>query len=116
MFKEYLEIKKQIDELQKKKLDLEIALYKQFQEKLDEKEEGTISIVDNNYKLSVTKKLKITVDNDMADAIGFGFKKKYTFDKKAYKELDDEKKKLVDECLTTAPAKPSFKVELINGD
>ena len=70
-----------------------------------------------SFKVSITKKENIKVDQTMASFVGFCFTSKLSLDKKAYKNLDDDRRKQVDECLTTSIGKPQFKLERIeNGN
>jgi len=112
LLEKFLDIKAKIKALEDEKLSVEIALYELHQEKLNEKAEGTFNFACDNYNLKIVKKETITVDQDLADVIGVGFRRKYDLDKTVYKSLSAEDKKRVDECLTTKPSKPSFSVEI----
>ena len=117
LFDNYIKLKKELDEKKKELESIQAALYSLFQGEMDNTEYGkTFSTEMSGYKISIVKKESISVDQEMADVIGIGFKKKYTLDKKAYNKLDKEDQKRVDECLTSKPAKPSFKVEVIDED
>ena len=112
-FKRYLEIKNEIQKLNDEKLKIEIDFYNHHKDVLDAVEEGQKSFKDDGYKLTIIKKMTVSVDDAMADVVGFGFKKKFSLDKKEYKNLNEEQRKMVDECITTKPAKPSFSLELL---
>ena len=117
LFENYLKVKKELDEKKKELESLQASLYSLFQGELECVDYGkTFSTELSGYKITIIKKESISVDQEMADVIGLGFKKKYTLDKKAYNRLDKEDQKRVDECLTTKPAKPTFKVEVIDED
>ena len=93
-------------------LEVQTKIYETHFAQLNAVDEGTVNInIGEAYKLKVVKKMTVSVDQKLADAIGFGFSKKYSLDKKAYAKLNDEQKKSVNEALTTKPAKPSFSVE-----
>ena len=113
MLEKYLKVKKAIDELKKEKLEIEKEIYTKYKKELSLIEEGTRSFVEDGFKVSIIKKISYSVDELSASALGYGFKKKYTFDKRAYNKLSDEQKKDVDGCLTTKPLKPTFKVEVL---
>lgn len=101
---------------QKKEIELQILqvqcrIYEAFKKELDTKSEGVFNFVNGNYKVKITKKNNVSVDQSMAESVGMAFKKKYSFNKTMYKSLTDEQKNAVDDCLTTKPSKPTFAVE-----
>jgi len=87
------------------------ALYIAHQERFDEKDNGTINVEDQGFKLTVVKKETIKVDQKLAADMDVGFRVKYELDKKSYDKMTIENRKRVDECLTATPATPTFKVE-----
>lgn len=102
--------------IEKQILNVQAEIYTMFGEELSTKQKGTFNFVKDGFKIKITKKVTTSVDQEMADAIGIGFKKKYSLDAKAYGALTDEQKATVDECLTTKPAKPSFAVERVDSE
>lgn len=109
--KDWLKVNKAIKELQEKKLALEVSIYKKHREKMDQKLEGSISVEEEGLKLTVTKGLSYKVDQEIAEVVQTGFRKKWDLDKSLYKKLDPDTKESVDNALTVSIRKPSFKVE-----
>ena len=99
--------------IEKQITDTQVEIYKNFQKELDSMETGTFNGAQDGYKIKIVKKDTVTVDQNMAAAVGLAFKSKYTLDKKAFNALTSEQKSAVEDCLTTKPAKPSFTVEKI---
>lgn len=116
IYEQYLQAKQQVDEAKANLEKCQVELYKLYQDRLDEIDVGTLSAEDSGYKVTIVKKESTSVDQKLADVVQIGFRKKYELDKTSYKKLTAEDKKRVDECLTTKPAKPSFKVEKIDED
>lgn len=110
IYEQYLKAKAELDTAKKNLEELQIALYNKFSEKLNF-DTGTFMTEDSGFKVSIVKKETVTVDQALASVVGVGFDAKYSLSKKKYKLLSDQDKHRVDECLTTKPAKPSFKVE-----
>ena len=74
---------------------------------------GSKTINEGPYKMTITKKMTVKVDQQLASVVGVGFKKEYKFSRTDYKKLSESDQKRVDECLTEKPAKPSFKFERV---
>lgn len=110
MYSEFLEIKKQITELEDKKFKIECAIYEKHQANLVN---GSNTIEEDGFKIRITLKDSVKVDQVKAQLVPFGFRTKFELDAKAYKNLTDDEKKVVDECTTVTPAKPYFQVEKI---
>ena len=108
MYQEFLDTKRQIEELEAKKLQIECAIYEKHQANL---KQGSNTIDEDGFKIKITLKDTIKVDQVKAQLVPFGFRIKFELDAKAYKNLTDEEKKVVDECTTVTPAKPYFQVE-----
>lgn len=77
------------------------------------KASGSKTINEGPYKMTITNKMTVKVDQQLASVVGVGFKQEYKFSKTDYKKLSEEDQKRVDECLTEKPAKPSFKFERV---
>lgn len=105
--------KLELDYLKAELLTIEVDIYKKFKNDLDF-EEGTFKHEKDGLKLTVTKKITTKVDQTLAQAHKDLFKVEYKLDKKLFKSLDKEKMDQVEDCLITKPAKPSFKVEVID--
>lgn len=110
-YDKWIALKAQQEQIAKELLDTEVAIYNEFAETFNTKSKGTFHVLPPGYKVTVVKRENVKVDQAMAEAIGFGFRKKYELDAKEYKDLSEEKKKLVDQALTTTPGKPTFTVE-----
>jgi len=113
LYERFISLKHKEKAIKDEMLEVQCKLYEQHADILNSKDEGTINVPASGYKVKVTKKMTVSVDQEMADAIGIGFRKKYELDKKSYAKLNDDQKKSVDECLTTKPAKPAFSVERV---
>ena len=112
LFDEYEQAKINLDQAKAKLDDLQAQVYTLFIDEIDTIDYGkTFSTESNGFKVSIVKKETIAVDQQLADVLGFCFKKKYSLDKTAYNKLTNDDRRRVDECLTSKPAKPTFKVE-----
>lgn len=116
IYKRFLDIGEEIDRLKEEKLALEYEIYEKHINEFNKKKEGKVSVDDGDFKVSVTNGLKYEVDQEKAAMFPDGFKLKFSFDKKVYKNLSKDEKQEVDDCLTTTPRKPSFKVEVNDGN
>ena len=112
LYERYLLAKENVKKAEEELTQLQCELYVKFESQLP-KDTGTFSTEDGDFKIKIEKKESITVDQKLASVVGIAFRTKYELDKKEYKNLSDEDKKRVDECLTTKPVKPSFTVEKI---
>lgn len=116
IYEDYLKAKEEADAAKKNLEQMQVKLYEQFQKDLNQiGDTSTFTYEDENegFKVSITKKESVKVDQKLASVVDIGFRKKYELDKKEYKNLSDNDKRRVDECITTKPGKPGFKVERI---
>lgn len=115
IYENYLELQTKKKELDATILDVQCQLYSLNAYKFNDVDSGTIHFEDEaaGYKLSVTKKMNVKVDQKLAEVVGVGFIRKLSYSKTAYLKLSDADKRRVDECLTEEPGKPSFKVEAL---
>lgn len=115
IYENYLELQKKKKELDATILDVQCQLYDLNADKFNDVDSGTVHFEDEaaGFKLSVTKKMNVKVDQKLAEVVGIGFARKFSYNKTAYLKLSDVDKKRVDECLTETPGKPSFKVEML---
>ena len=111
IFEKHEELKKEFDLAKRNLLDSEINLYNHFQKELDNMETGTFNREQEGYSIKIVKKNTVKVNQEKAMELDYGFTVKYGYSKTEYNKLDDNQKRMVDECLTETPAKPSFKVE-----
>lgn len=111
LYEKHLSLRDEKKKIEAQLLETEVAIYEENMALLSEKDEGVINIPVDGFKVKVTKKMTVSVDQKLADIIKIGFRAKYDLDKKEYAKLNDDQKKSVDECLTTKPAKPSFSIE-----
>ena len=104
MFEIYLRLQKEKKVIEEEISDCQVFMYNMNAKRFDETDNGTVHYEQDGYRLSVVKKETVKVDQKMAEVVGLAFSKKYSI---------EEDRKRVEECLTTAPAKPSFKVEVM---
>ena len=110
-YEKYINLKQRKKAIDDEMTECLAAIYTDHAALLETKEEGAFKLPVENYKVTITKKLTVSVDQEMAAAVGMAFKPKYSIDKKLFATLNDEQKKSVNECLTTRPAKPQIKIE-----
>lgn len=115
IYENYLDLQQKKKELDATILDVQCQLYQIKEASFNAVDSGTIHYEDEaaGFKLSITKKMNIKVDQKLAEVVGVGFTRKLSFNKTAYLKLNDADRKRVDECLTETPGKPSFKVEAL---
>ena len=112
LFEQYEQAKTELAKAKNTLDDIQAQLYTLYIEEIDAIDYGkTFSTETSGFKVKIVKKETITVDQKLADELGFGFTKKYSFSKKAYTSMISSDKKRVDECLTSSPSKPTFTVE-----
>lgn len=111
LYEQYESLCSQEKELKRQKEELQIAIYTKNADKFNSKEEGTVNVEEDGFKVSVIKKINYTVDQTLASVIGVGFINKFSLDKSAYKNATGIDRVRIDECLTTKAAKPTFKIE-----
>ena len=114
IFAEYLRLQQEKEELDQRILDCQCDLYGLSSERFDAIDNGTVHCEQHGFRLTVVKKETVKVDQKLAEVVGIGFSIKRSLDKKKFALLSAEDQKRVNECLTTSPAKPSFKVEVID--
>lgn len=112
LFVKYLRLQKAKKDLDNEILECQSALYMLNMEEFDSTDNGTIHHLKDGFKLTVVKKESVSVDQKLAANVK-GFSVKYGFSKTEFNKLNDAEKAEVNKCLTTKPAKPSFKVEAI---
>jgi len=115
LMEQWLKVKEEVDDKKKELLAIEAELYTNYANDLDD-DEGTFNFTDDNLKLKVVKKMTVKVDQKLASVYSKYFKIKYEFDKKSFYNLTEKEKSVVEDCLTTKPAKPSFKVEEVKDE
>lgn len=110
IFKDYLKLLEKKKELDDEITGVQCLLYELNAAEFNDVDSGVVNFEQDGYKLSITKKMTVKVDQTLASVVNVGFSLKYSIDKKIYNSLSDTGKKRVDECLTETPAKPAFKV------
>lgn len=116
IYQQYLKAKEEVNQANKNLEEIQVSLYNKFNDELSQIETGIFSKEDGKYKIKIIKKESVSVDQKMAESLGFGFKKKYEYSATEFKKLTDEQLKMAIKCLTTKPSKPSFSVEEIEDD
>lgn len=102
MYQRWIDIKKQINALEEEKLRVESELYTAH---------GPGTSTQGEYKIKITPRETVKVDQELADVVQVGFRKKYELDKRAYDKLGLKDQNAVNNCITITPAKPTFSVE-----
>ena len=113
LYKQYEEAVKALKKQQEVVNGLQVDIYNAHLEKFKEKREGTVTLEDQGYKITVVNRMNVTVDQKKAIQFPSLFTIKYGFSKREYDLMDDGSRKLVDDALTRKPGKPSFKVEAL---
>lgn len=114
IFEKYLRLLNEKNKLEVQISEHQVKLYNLNAVRFNETDSGTVHYEQDGFKLSVVKKETVKVDQKMAEVVGMAFSSKYSLNKKKYDMLSESDRKRVDECLTTAPGKPTFKVEVID--
>jgi len=111
-YSKYLEVKAKRDALNSILLQMEGDMCKWHLDVLEKKEEGVKHIFEQGYKISITKRNNVTVNQKEAQAYGgLGCVKKYHFNKAEYNSLDETAKKVANKFITIKEGKPSFKIK-----
>ena len=112
LFEEHARYKSQLAEVQKNLLRVESQIYEKHQTALDAKTEGTVNIVDGDYKIKVIKRLNRTIDQEKAAELnGLGLVTKFSWSKVEYSKLTESEKLIANEAITTKVGKPTFSLE-----
>jgi len=107
----YLKVKAKRDGLSRTLLSMEQEMLVWHEDLLNKKEEGVTHLFEQGYKVSITKRNNVTINQaDAASFGGLGCVKKYQFNKAEYNSLDDGAKKIANEYITIKEGKPSFKI------
>jgi hypothetical protein len=113
MYRKFLEIKNQLDELTQQ-LDVvkrEIWSVARYNNNINLK--GSKTFDDDGFKVTITHGETVKVDNKLAALRPDLFKVKYEFDRTQYKNLVTEQRDIVDEAMVITKIKPQFKVEML---
>jgi len=112
-FKEWLHYKERVQHFQQCLIGVEAQIYNENKLKLKAKPEGTVDLSNDCYTVKVTNKITRTINQKEAEKFGgVGLVTKYAFSKTEYNRLPDSNKAQIDNCMTTKPGKPGFKVEV----
>ena len=112
LLKEFFEQKQRLQAEQEKLREIEEKIYLSIPQN-EIPDEGTFKLEQGDYKLVLTTKYSVKVDESIAKMYPQFFKQSFDFSKTIYKSLSDIEKNLVDKGITKTPAKPNFKVELV---
>lgn len=117
VYQEYLELKNQKNVISSKMLELEAKMYTMHKNSIEDTGLGTTSVEHDHYLFKCVTKETVKIDNAKANLLPSDlkgvFKTDYKLDKKKYDRLLPHQKNLVDICITTKPAKPSFSVSVM---
>lgn len=92
------------------RLDVEAEMWLLLKEEL--KEEGSTTFKYENSKLTIKQDYTVKVHQELAEQHQEFFKKKYELSYSQFKKIPDNK--LVLECITISPSKPSFEVVYVD--
>lgn len=116
----FIEIKKQIEELNKRKAELEIKIWEMNQAEYESKKTGTIEIRRGNYLVRFVKKETVKIIDTEKLRRNFPFlcnvKEAITLKKKEYSTLPEDQKTIVDSYLETKESKPAITISLSEGE
>lgn len=110
---EWLRAKKIEDEANKQRLAIEVELYKAIMEQVEINKDGSTKFDTDGFKVTITSRMNVTVDQEKALNAPYLFKTKYEYSKTVLKELPAEMQDQVHDYIVIKPAKPSFKVEVL---
>ena len=115
IYEKYVNLKNQKSKIAAQMLELEAQMYTLHIEKITEKGLGCASVSDRGFKFKCTSKETVKIDMDkmadLPDNLLHVFRHTPKLDREKYNQLVQAEQKLVDKCITTKPAKPSFSVE-----
>ena len=104
----WLDLKNQEAVLKEAREKVELEMYEGAQEQM--KDDKQISIIADEFKLTIKPNFSVKVDQEMALSCPEHFKTKYELSYSEYKKSDF--KDIVNEIVTINMVKPSFKVEI----
>jgi len=104
----WLDLKNQEAVLKEAREKVELEMYEGAQEQM--KDDKQISIIADEFKLTIKPNFSVKVDQEMASGCPGYFKTKYELSYSEYKK--SEHKGTIDEIVTINMIKPSFKVEV----
>ncbi len=114
-YQKFLHIQNQIKILNTELDQVKAEIYTDNMALIEAKGQGTISAERGNFKVSITTKHSASWDKKQLNSIkNLPFTKEYKVNQKQLDNLKIEDPDLygqVEACLTTKPAKPTFKVE-----
>lgn len=110
---DWLIAKEKEDHANKERIAIEIALYKAIAEKTEISRDGSTKYEDDGVKCTITSRMSVSVDQEMASQRPELFSVKYDYSKTKLKELSHEDLSIIQDIVTFKPAKPSFKVEVL---
>lgn len=108
---DWLIAKEQEQEANARRYNIEIALYKAVMETVEIKKEGTTNFEDDGLKLTITSRMDVKVDQELAATVPHLFVKKYEYSKTLVKTLDEEAQKAIHDYITIKPGKPTFSIK-----
>lgn len=113
MYDKWIKLKTEIKELTERLHEIEGDIWLKANEMGLLNPNGSKTFDVDGYKITITHKDNVKVDQAIAADYPYLFKPKYEFSKTMYKTFLDAEKKICDEAITITPAKPSFQVERI---
>jgi hypothetical protein len=108
---DWLIAKEQEQEANARRYNIEIALYKAVMETVEIKKEGTTNFEDDGLKLTITSRMDVKVNQEMAANHPELFVTKYDFSKTFNKNLTAEQLDLQGDCIVIKPGKPTFAIK-----
>jgi len=104
-------LKNQISKLESDLDDVKAAMYSAMIDKITKKGEGTVSEKTDIYKISITTKKNVTVDQLNALNFPHLFKQKLEYNKAIFENGSDAEKKMIESVITIKEGKPQFLIQ-----
>ena len=109
----WIEAKEREEAANKVRLAIEIDLYKAIMEQKEIKKEGFTNFEYDGFKINITSRMNVTVDQEKALNAPYLFKTNYEYSKTTLAGLPEEMQDQVHGYITMKPSKPTFKVEVL---
>lgn len=113
MYERWLKIQTEIKKLTEEKHDIEGSIWLKANEMGQINLQGSKTFDVDGFKVTITHKDNVKVDQEIAAEHPYLFKAKYEYSKELLKNMIDGEKAIVNEAITITPAKPGFKIERV---
>ncbi len=113
MMTDWLIAKEEEQTANAKRFNIECALYKAVMEKAEIKKEGTTNYEEDGVKLTITSRMDMKVDQEMAANNPELFLTEYKFSKTHNKNLSADQIDLQGDMVVVKPGKPTFAIKVM---